>query len=283
MLVQGDTSSALGGALAAQSAGVPIGHVEAGLRTHDSRNPWPEEDFRKQVDALSALLFAPTELSAANLRRERVRGTIHVTGNTAVDAVKRMMTRLPPRSLSDRDRCGLLVTCHRRESWGEGLQEIARALRDICATGRVMTDFVLHPNPEVAARFHAMLDGAQGITLHQPCVHWEMLARMQASDLILSDSGGMQEEAAVLGVPLLILRDRTERPEAIASGNIALVGRDPKCITAEVARLLDDPAALDAMRRSAMPYGDGQASELIAVIIAGALGVGKSALAAVAA
>lgn len=227
-------------------------------------------------------MFAPTELSAANLQRERVRGTIHVTGNTAVDAVTRMIAGLPARSVSDREPRRLLVTCHRRESWGDGLRGIAGALRDIGASGQATIDFVLHPNTDVAARFHAMLDEAPGITLHQPCLHREMLMRMRSSDLVLSDSGGMQEEAAVLGVPLLILRDRTERPEAIASGNIALVGRDPECITAEVTRLLDCPAALDAMRRRSSPYGDGQASDRIAAILAEALGVGSRLAAAAA-
>jgi len=278
VLVQGDTSSALGGALAADRIGIPVGHVEAGLRTHDDRNPWPEEGFRKRIDALSGLLFAPTELSAANLRREGVRGAVHVTGNTAIDAV--LMMAAGHRRTKPDDLFRLLVTCHRRESWGEGLTGIAGAVRQIAASGFVSVEFVLHPNPQVSMRFRNLLAGTPGITLHRPCTHREMLARMQAADLILSDSGGMQEEAPVLGVPLLVLRDCTERPEAIASGNIAMVGRDPERIVAEVMRLLGDPAALEAMRRPTLPYGDGRASERIAEIVAEVLGADRPAVAA---
>ena len=277
MLVQGDTSSALGGALAADRIGLPVGHVEAGLRTHDDRNPWPEEGFRKRIDALSTLLFAPTELSAANLRRERARGAIHVTGNTAIDAVLSMTSELKPPKADGLFR--VLVTCHRRETW-ESLNEIADALRQIAARGFVAIEFVLHPNPQVAMRFRNLLAGTPGITLHRPCAHGEMLARMQAADLILSDSGGMQEEAPILGVPLLVLRDCTERPEAIASGNIAMVGRDPHRIVSEVMRRLSDPPSLEAMRRPAQPYGDGHASERIAGIIAEHLGADRPAAAA---
>ena len=278
VLVQGDTSSALGGALAAHRTGIPTGHVEAGLRTHDDRNPWPEEDFRKRIDAISTFLFAPTELSAANLRREQARGTIHVTGNTAVDAAFSMISHR--RQAKSGKSFRLLVTCHRRESWGEGLGGIADALRQIAASGVVAIDFVLHPNPQVAMRFRSLLAGTPGITLHQPCNHHEMLARMQSADLILSDSGGMQEEAPILGVPLLVLRDCTERPEAIASGNIAMVGRDPKRIVSEVMRLLSDPDSLEAMRRRAQPYGDGRASDRIAQIIAESLEADSPAAAA---
>jgi len=274
VLVQGDTSSALGGALGADRIGIPVGHVEAGLRTHDDRNPWPEEGFRKRIDELSSVLFAPTEYSAANLRRERVRGAVHVTGNTAIDAALSMKVPHEPKSLGI---FRLLVTCHRRESWGEGLIGVAGALRQIAESGSVSVDFVLHPNPQVAMRFRSLLAETAGIALHRPCTHREMLARMQSADLILSDSGGMQEEAPILGVPLLVMRDCTERPEAIVSGNIAMVGRDRGRIVNEVLRLLGDPSALDAMRRPALPYGDGRAAERIAEIVAGSLGVAAAA------
>jgi UDP-N-acetylglucosamine 2-epimerase (non-hydrolysing) len=155
VLVQGDTSSALGGALAGHCAGISVGHVEAGLRTHDDRNPWPEEGFRKRIDALSQLLFAPTELSAANLRREGMRGAIYVTGNTAADAVPWITARSHPDRTSGR--FSLLVTCHRRESWGDGLNGIADALRRIAASNFVTVDFVLHPVPNVAMRFRNLL------------------------------------------------------------------------------------------------------------------------------
>ena len=263
VLVQGDTSSALGGALGAQLAQVPVAHVEAGLRSHDRLNPWPEEDFRVAIDAASDLLFAPTRLSASNLRREKVGGLVRITGNTGIDA---LLERIPMlRSPSKRGaKRRLLVTCHRRESWGEGLEAIAFCVRSIARRPDVWISLVLHPNPTVAETMRRLVEGTPNIELRQPCAHIEMLERMRDSDLILSDSGGMQEEAPALGIPLLILRDRTERPEAIASGNMLLVGRDPDLIENTVARLLDDPAALSAMRRPSYPYGDGRASQRIA-------------------
>ena len=267
VVVQGDTSSALGGALGAQLAGVPVAHVEAGLRSHDRRNPWPEEDFRIAIDAAADLLFAPTALSAANLRREIVDGLVWVTGNTGIDA---LIERIPMFRSTSRRSSGkrrLLVTCHRRESWGEGLEAIATCLKSISRRPDVVISLVLHPNPRVADDMRRLTDGTLNIELSLPCSHIEMLERMSGSDLILSDSGGMQEEASTLGVPLLILRDRTERPEGIASGNMILVGRNPSFIESTVNRLLDDQGVLDAMRRPSFPYGDGRASQRIAAEI----------------
>jgi UDP-N-acetylglucosamine 2-epimerase (non-hydrolysing) len=262
LIVQGDTSSAFGGALAAAALGLPLAHVEAGLRTHDPLLPWPEEEFRVAIDARADLLFAPTELSAANLRAEGVSGEVHVTGNTGIDAVLAAASDLPS-SASWPPR--LLVTCHRRESWGEGLQAIAAALVDLAPTAAI--DVVLHPNPTVAATMRGCLDGIDGIRLHPPCGHRELLGLMRAATITLSDSGGMQEEAAALGAPLLVLRDKTERPEAIITGNMILVGTDTKRIVAEVRRLLADPAKLAAMAGPAFPYGDGQSGQRIAGII----------------
>lgn len=262
-VVQGDTSSGLGGALGAQLAEVPVAHVEAGLRSHDRLNPWPEEDFRIAIDAAADLLFAPTELSAANLRREKVGGLVRVTGNTGIDA---LLERIPmlrsPSRHSERRR--ILVTCHRRESWGDGLEAIASSLKAIALRPDALISLVLHPNPRVADDMRLLLGRNPNIELREPCPHIEMLERIRDSDLILSDSGGMQEEAPPLGVPLLILRDRTERPEGIASGNMILVGRDPDFIQSTVNRLLDDQGSLDAMRRPSFPYGDGRASQRIA-------------------
>lgn len=261
IIVQGDTSSALGGALAAAQAAVPIAHVEAGLRSHDPRAPWPEEEFRVAIDSLADLLFAPTGLSAANLRREGVKGEIRVTGNTAIDALLATAAGEPsPRPAGRRPR--LLVTCHRRESWGDAIRGIALAVREL--TGSADIRLVLHPNPEVAATMRQMLEEGPSLALLPPCDHARMLAEMRDSDLILSDSGGMQEEAPALGVPLLVLRDRTERPEGIASGNLELVGTDPRRIVVAVQRLLCDAKALAAMRTPGLPYGDGRASEAIA-------------------
>lgn len=272
LIVQGDTSSAFGGALSANALGIPLAHVEAGLRTHDPLLPWPEEEFRVAIDARSDLLFAPTELSAANLRAERVSGEIHVTGNTGIDAVLAAARDLPARSGGPPR---LLVTCHRRESWGAGLQAIAAALVELAPLAAI--DVVLHPNPNAATAMRAHLDGVGGIRLHRPCGHRDLLALMRAATLTLSDSGGMQEEAAALGAPLLVLRDKTERPEAIATGNMILVGTDTARIVAEVRRLLADPAALGAMSSPAFPYGDGNSGKRIAAIIERWLGQTKRA------
>jgi UDP-N-acetylglucosamine 2-epimerase (non-hydrolysing) len=265
LVVQGDTSSALGAALAGFTAGVPVAHVEAGLRTHDPSLPWPEEEYRTAIDADADLLFAPTELAAANLRAEKVPGEIHVTGNSGIDALLQAVTRLPPSSRnSGGDR--LLVTCHRRESWQDGLASIAGALVELAAQG-VEVDFVLHPNSFVAANMRRLLSGVPGVRLLDPCGHGELVRRMRDADLVLSDSGGIQEEAPVLGVPLLVLRTKTERPEGIAAGNSRLVGTDRDRITAEVRQLLDDPAARAAMSRPGFPFGDGRAGPRIAGIV----------------
>jgi UDP-N-acetylglucosamine 2-epimerase (non-hydrolysing) len=266
VVVQGDTSSALGAALGSAQAGLAVAHVEAGLRSHDRLNPWPEEDFRIAIDALAALLFAPTALSAANLGRDGMGGQIEVTGNTGIDALLERLPLLRPR-VEEAGRRRLLVTCHRRESWGEGLEAIATCMREIARRDDVEMTFVLHPNPRVADSMRHLLGGMLNIRLRDPFGHHEMLQAMHDSDLILSDSGGMQEEAPVLGVPLLILRDRTERPEGIASGNLKLVGRDPVRIKATVDWLLDDRNALQSMSRPRLPYGDGRASERIATTI----------------
>ena len=266
VVVQGDTSTALGGALGAAQAGIPVAHVEAGLRSHDRLNPWPEEDFRIAIDALAALLFAPTELSAANLRLEDVSGQIEVTGNTGIDALIERLPLLRTRN----ERSGqqrVLVTCHRRESWGEGFEAIASCLRELARRNDVWISFVLHPNPRVADDMRRLLGGVPNIELRDPFAHMKMLQAMRDSDLVLSDSGGMQEEAPTLGVPLLILRDRTERPEGISTGNLKLVGRDPERVREAVDALLDNPAALQSMSRPSFPYGDGRASQRIAASI----------------
>jgi len=266
LVVQGDTSSALGAALAGFTAGIPVAHVEAGLRTHDPSLPWPEEEYRTAIDADADLLFAPTELAAANLRAEKVGGEIHVTGNSGIDALLGTVSRLPPPSLRDSRVRRLLVTCHRRESWQDGLGSIAAALAELAGQG-VEADFILHPNPFVATSMRRLLNGVRGVRLIDPCGHEELLLRMRDADLVLSDSGGIQEEAPALGVALLILRGKTERPEGIAAGSSRLVGTDRGRIVSEVRRLLDDPAALAAMSRPVLPFGDGRAGPRIASII----------------
>ena len=266
LVVQGDTSSALGAALAGFTAGIPVAHVEAGLRTHDPSLPWPEEEYRTAIDADADLLFAPTGARRRQPSRRKVGGEIHVTGNSGIDALLGTVSRLPPPSLRDSRVRRLLVTCHRRESWQDGLGSIAAALAELAGQG-VEADFILHPNPFVATSMRRLLNGVRGVRLIDPCGHEELLLRMRDADLVLSDSGGIQEEAPALGVALLILRGKTERPEGIATGNSRLVGTDRGRIVSEVRRLLDDPAALAAMSRPVLPFGDGRAGPRIASII----------------
>jgi UDP-N-acetylglucosamine 2-epimerase (non-hydrolysing) len=266
VIVQGDTSSALGGARAAFTAGVPVGHVEAGLRTHDPMLPWPEEEYRTAIDADADLLFAPTELAAANLRSEKVPGEIHVTGNTGIDAVLEAEAELPSRTKDDARPLRVLVTCHRRESWRHGLCSIAAAVTELAEIARV--EVILHPNEYVAEQMRRLLAEVQDVALVQPCGHQELLRRLRDADLVLSDSGGIQEEAPALGVPLLVLRDKTERPEGIAAGNAVLVGTERERIVAEAQRVLSDPIMLSRMSRRVFPYGDGHAGGRIVAIIA---------------
>ena len=267
LVVQGDTSSALGAALAGFSAGIAVAHVEAGLRTHDPALPWPEEEYRTAIDAQADLLFAPTQIAAQNLRAERVPGTIHVTGNTGIDALKATQARLTVQALVTEELPRILVTCHRRESWGEGLKSVAAALIEIAREGTARIDVILHPNAHVAAIIRQSLDSVRGISLIEPCTQIELVRRMCEVDLMLSDSGGIQEEAAALGTPLLVLREKTERPEAIASGNARLVGTSSDRIVTEVRRLLENPYERLAMARPAFPFGDGRAAPRIAEAI----------------
>ena len=267
VVVQGDTSSALGAALAASLAGVAVAHVEAGLRTHDPRLPWPEEEYRTSIDARADLLFAPTETAVANLRAEGVRGEVHLTGNTGIDALKATEARLAAQPLVVEKLPRILVTCHRRESWGEGLKSVATALVEIARDGASTIELVLHPNAHVAAIMRQSLDSIRGISLIAPCTQIDLIRRMREVDLILSDSGGIQEEATALGTPLLVLREKTERPEAIASGNARLVGTSSDRIIAEVRRLLENPYERLTMARPAFPFGDGHAAPRIAEVI----------------
>jgi UDP-N-acetylglucosamine 2-epimerase (non-hydrolysing) len=266
LIVQGDTSSALGGALAAQETGIPLAHVEAGLRTYDPNLPWPEEKNRVAIDRLADLLFAPTSGNAANLRRDKVEGEIRVTGNSGIDALAELVGPLPvrqPRRWWPRRQFTLLITCHRRENWGAGLDRLAKASLDL-ADRKVSSEVVLPPNPKVTEQMTALLGGRARIRLIPPLSHAAMIEAMRRADLVLSDSGGIQEEAPALGVPLLVLRDKTERPEGLATGSMELVGTDPARIVDAVMRLRRDRAALRAMGRPCLPFGDGQAAARIA-------------------
>ena len=228
--------------------------------------PWPEEEFRAAIDARATLLFAPTDISAANLEAEGVGGRVFVTGNTGIDALLALDLPPPPPKLQDSP-VKLLVTCHRRESWGDGLLSVADALIELAAIHPLSIDFVLHPNPAVAGAMRERLGDCPAIRLLEPLGHLPMVAAMQACDILLSDSGGVQEEAPALGVPLLVLRSKTERPEGVASGNMLLVGTDRRRVVEGVTRLLD-PAVRAAMSRRAFPYGDGRSADRIAGHIA---------------
>jgi UDP-N-acetylglucosamine 2-epimerase (non-hydrolysing) len=265
LIVQGDTSSALGGALASRELGIPLAHVESGLRTYDPNQPWPEEENRVTIDRLADLLFAPTSNNAANLRRDGVTGRIHVTGNSGIDALAELVGKLPakPRRRWPWRPIMLLVTCHRRENWGAGLDGVAKAIAALCGQ-RIVANVLLPPNPTVTERMTKLLGGRQGIRLIPPLSHRATIEAMREADLILSDSGGMQEEAPALGVPLLILRDKTERPEGLASGTMMLAGTDPDRIVAMVDQLRRNRSALAAMRMPCLPFGDGQAAPRIA-------------------
>lgn len=267
IVVQGDTSTALGAALGAQAAGVPLAHVEAGLRTHDLAQPWPEEGYRRRIDALADLLFAPTELAAEHLINEKLSGAIHVTGNSGVDALLGIVGALPQKPMRDSREFRILVTCHRRENWSSGIANVAAALTELAGDGSIRVDLVQHSNAELARRVGRLLGHVEGVHLHPACDYPELIARVRDCDLLLSDSGGLQEEAPALGIPLLVLRDKTERPEGLDTGNMRLVGCRSSAIIAAVRELQANPTALAAMRRPAFPYGDGKAAERIAAII----------------
>jgi UDP-N-acetylglucosamine 2-epimerase (non-hydrolysing) len=280
VIVQGDTSSALGGAQAAKEAGIALGHVEAGLRSFDPSQPWPEEANRVAIDKLSDLLFAPTIGNAANLRREKLRGTIHVTGNTGVDALAAIAGPLPMpkrRHWLRSRKLRLLVTCHRREIWNGGIEQVALALVALATEG-MSIDVMLHPNGTVSETLWRLLGDHPSIRLLPPMSHPAMVRSMGEADLILSDSGGIQEEAPALGVPLLVLREKTERPEAVECGSAELVGVEPERILAAVRRLNHDRRALAAMAIPTLPFGDGRAAGRIASTCISFLSDGAPAL-----
>lgn len=265
VIVQGDTSSALGGALAAATAGVPLAHVEAGLRSHDLSLPWPEEGNRVAIDRLANLLFAATEDNAANLAAEGLSGEVHVTGNTAIDALFDVLATLPPK-FSSHGLPRLLVTCHRRENWGAAFTPIGLALVELARLPSLRIDFVLHSNPAMASAARLLLGGHPRIRLLPPLDHRAMVSAIRSAHILLSDSGGIQEEAPALGIPLLVLRSTTERAEGIASGNSLLIGSDCSQIVHHVCRLLEDSSAYREMAVPALPFGDGKAAPRIAAL-----------------
>jgi UDP-N-acetylglucosamine 2-epimerase (non-hydrolysing) len=274
-IVQGDTTTTFCGALAAFYRNVPVAHVEAGLRTGDLRQPFPEEMNRVLTSHLTALHFAATEQAAENLRREGVASrSIHVTGNTGIDAVLYVRDELAHGKLQGRDWTDLdsrkkliLVTAHRRESFGDGFERICRALAEIADRPGVQVVYPVHPNPNVQDPVRRYLAGHPNIRLIEPLSYVPFVDLMRRAYLLITDSGGIQEEGPSLGKPILVLREKTERPEAVEAGTVKLVGTDQQKIVREASRLIEDRALYDAMARVHNPYGDGQASPRISAAI----------------
>lgn len=272
VLAQGDTTTVLVTALCAFYRGIPFGHVEAGLRTGDPRQPFPEEINRVLAGRLAAIHFAPTVRARDHLLREGIAApTIHVTGNTAIDALLWTAARIPPaqvQALVPPGRKLLLVTAHRREHFGAELTEVFGALRTLADRDDVAILYPVHPNPNVRELAHQLLGGHPRIRLTEPLDYPGMVAAMQACTLILTDSGGIQEEAPSLGKPVLVLRRATERPEGIEAGAAELVGTDRARILAAAHRLLDDPQAYARMACVRNPYGDGTSAAAITAALA---------------
>jgi UDP-N-acetylglucosamine 2-epimerase (non-hydrolysing) len=267
VLVQGDTSSALAGALAAKDCGIPIGHVEAGLRSGDLLQPWPEEGHRVRIDALSDILFAPSDAAARNLAAEpQVRGAVHITGNSGIDALFHARS-LCPAGPSSGERRMVLVTCHRRENQGAQLWKIAAALKRMARELPLEIVFPLHTNPHLRRSVHQLLGREADVVLIDPVDHAQMVCLMDRAWLILTDSGGLQEEGPALGKPVLVLRNTTERGEAVESENLKLVGTDPERIFAAVSLLLREPERYARMSRPSFPFGHGGAAPKIAELV----------------
>ena len=273
VLVHGDTTTSFAAALACFYLQIPVGHVEAGLRTHDLYSPWPEEFNRQAVDLITNWYFAPTEASKRNLLDEgKPEGRIWVTGNTGIDALRTTVREgysHPELDWAAGSRL-ILITAHRRENLGEPMHRMFRSIR------RVMEEhpdtkaiYPIHMNPVVRRAAHEELDGFDRLHIIDPLEVLDFHNFLAASHLILTDSGGIQEEAPSLGKPVLVMRDTTERPEGVAAGTLKLVGTDEDVIYREFSRLLSDPYEYAAMSRASNPYGDGHASERIADVLAG--------------
>lgn len=279
VLVHGDTSTTLATAMAAFYARIPVGHVEAGLRTGNMQAPWPEEMNRRLVAPLCDLHFAPTESARANLLREGIASDrIHVTGNTVIDALLQIDARLRGESdlreamaarfpFLDPARRLVLVTGHRRENFGDGFERICQALAEIARRDDVQVVYPVHLNPNVQEPVRRLLSGRSNVHLIEPLEYLPFVYLMQQAYLILTDSGGVQEEAPSLGKPVLVMRETTERPEAVDAGTVRLVGTDKSKIVEALDRLLDDPTEYTSMSTAHNPYGDGQAAGRIGNIV----------------
>ncbi|QBK30785.1 non-hydrolyzing UDP-N-acetylglucosamine 2-epimerase [Roseitalea porphyridii] len=289
VLVHGDTTTTLAASLAAYYRRVAVGHVEGGLRTGDIYSPWPEEINRKVAGTIATLHFAPTQKAASNLVAEGVRdAAISITGNTVIDALLDVVARLeadPDRSDEldatfgiDPSKRMILVTGHRRESFGGGFQRICDALSVLAQRDDVQIIYPVHLNPNVKGPVEASLGALAQVKLIAPVEYLPFVHLMRRADIILTDSGGVQEEAPSLGKPVLVMRDTTERPEALDAGTVKLVGANTEPIVREATCLLDNPTAYRAMARSHNPYGDGRAGERIRDAIMDFFGSGREHL-----
>jgi len=277
VVVQGDTTTAMAAALASFYARVPVAHVEAGLRSGDLASPFPEELNRRMVDQMSDLLFAPTRGAADHLLAEGLAPErVHVTGNTVVDALLAVRERIRQRpvavpGLAEERAAGkriVLCTAHRRESFGGPLAEMLEAVRQIARENPdVLVVYPVHLNPNVDGPARAILEGEERIVLLPPLGYLEFVALLERSHLVLTDSGGVQEEAPTFGKPILVMRDVTERPEGVAAGVARLVGTSGPTIYREAMQLLRDPAAYRAMATAVNPYGDGHSARRIALLL----------------
>jgi UDP-N-acetylglucosamine 2-epimerase (non-hydrolysing) len=284
VVVQGDTTSTFVGALVAFWREIPVVHLEAGLRSYDLAAPFPEEANRRMIGQIAALHLAPTPSAAANLTAEGVPADlIQVIGNTAVDAVLRLAGQRNPfiepaleaveRATADGRRL-VLVTVHRRESWGEPLRTVLWALRDILDTyPDLVVALPAHPNPSVRADVESILGGDRRVVLTDPVDHSDLIRLLELSTLVLTDSGGIQEEAPSFGVPVLVLRDKTERTEAVEAGCAFLVGTDRSVVAAAASRLLSSEDVREQLRDVGNPFGDGHAGQRAAVALARLLGL----------
>ena len=278
VMVQGDTATAMTGALAAYYRKIPVDHVEAGLRSGNIYQPWPEEVNRKIIGQIASLHFAPTDVSAKALTDEQVDpARVHVTGNTVIDALHWVTARIDaePQLAS-----GLAeiearfagkriigVTSHRRENFGGGLEAIAEAVRQIAARPDVAVVFPVHPNPNVRKVMDAALSGLPNVALIEPLDYPNFARLLGLAEIMLTDSGGVQEEAPALGKPVLVMRETTERPEGVTAGTAKLVGTDTKVIVTEMFNLLDDKVAYENMARAHNPFGDGHAASRIVELL----------------
>ena len=279
VLVHGDTTTSMAASLAAFYMQIPVGHVEAGLRTYNMLSPWPEEMNRQVTDRICTYYFAPTEQSRANLLQENIDAKkIFITGNTVIDALlmavdiisttagvkEKMAKELQEKGYTVGDREYILVTGHRRENFGDGFLHICKAIKELAALHPEM-DIVypVHLNPNVQKPVYELLSGLSNVYLISPLDYLPFIYAMQHSTLLLTDSGGVQEEAPSLGKPVLVMRDTTERPEAVEAGTVKLVGTDAEAIVSNVTALLQDKEMYKRMSETHNPYGDGQAWERI--------------------